>query len=91
MGRHTFNLSDDWSACGRCKQKLNRGVCMCCGSGFTHVCSICIKTKKGKWNMAIGDNKGCDKHLQKGDIRFPKEFPKCEHVIAEEKARIAGW
>lgn len=93
MGRHTMALSDDWSACTRCNQKLEHGVCMCCGSGFKHVCGICMKkNKKSKpWGWAIGDNNGCDDHLQKGDVKFPKKFQKCKHVIAEEKARQAGW
>lgn len=87
MGRHTMNLSDDWDACTRCNQKLEHGVCMCCGSGFK---SVCYKYPKCK-GWALGDNEGCDKHLKKGDKKFPKDFPKCEHIIAEEKAKDAGW
>ena len=95
MGRHTMSLSDDWSACTKCNMKLDHGVCNCCGCGFSHVCSICMQTKKGKnskpWNMALGDNVGCDEHLQIDDVFFPPEYPKCEHIIAEEKAKEAGW
>ncbi len=93
MGRHTINLSDDWSTCTKCNQKLEHGVCMCCGAGSKSICKKCMDTnKKGKdWGWAIGDNVGCDDHLKKTDFRFPKDFPKCEHIIAEEKARLAGW
>lgn len=80
MGRHTTNLSD-WDHCGLCNRDLEHGVCMCCGSGTKHICPYCMKTKKKgvEWGWAIGDNKGCDEHLQKGDIKFPMEF-NCFHV-----------
>ena len=93
MGRHTIALSNDWSTCTRCNQKLEHGVCMCCGAGGKSVCKECMDTeKKGKdWGWTIGDNKGCDEHLKKTDFKFPKDFPKCKHILAEEKARHAGW
>lgn len=81
MGRHTMSLSGDGSTCTKCNQKLEHGVCMCCGSGWKHICGFCmrIKKRKGKeWGWALGDNKGCDEHLQKGDIKFPMEFH-CHH------------
>lgn len=89
MGRHTVHLSEDWSRCTRCDQDLENGVRMCCGSGSKHVCSKCMKTKKrGKdWGWAIGTNKYCDEHLAKTDFKFPKEFPDCEHILAEKKKR----
>lgn len=94
MGRHTYALSDDWESCTRCNLKLDHGVCNCCGSGFKHVCGICMDSKKKKgvrWGWALGNNKGCDEHLQKDDVMFPPEYPDCEHVIAEKKAREVGW
>ena len=93
MGRHTWLLSNDWSTCTRCNEKLDHNVCNCCGAGSKHVCEFCIKfNKKGnQWNWAIGDNRGCDEHLQIGDVFFPPEYPDCEHIIAEKKAREVGW
>lgn len=76
MGRHTTNLSD-WEHCGLCDKDLERGVCMCCGTGYKSVCYMYMKGKCKGW--AIGHNKGCDEHLQKGDIKFPMEFT-CPHV-----------
>ena len=47
MGRHTLALSDDWSTCTRCNQKLERDVCMCCGVGCKGVCWKYLKCKDG--------------------------------------------
>lgn len=86
MGRHTVMLSDDWSTCTKCNQKLEHGVCMCCGAGTKGICTFCMKqkSKKGKdLGWRIGDNKGCDEHLQKGDVKFPMEF-NCIHVSCND-------
>jgi len=87
MGRHTMALSDDWNTCTRCNQKLEHDVCMCCGAGCKGVCWKYPKCM----GWAIGTNKGCDKHLKKTDVKFPKDFSECEHIIAEKKASEAGW
>lgn len=87
MGRHTWALSDDWNTCTRCDQKLKHSVCMCCGAGTKGVCWKYPKCK----GWAIGTNKGGSIHPKSSDFEFPKMFPDCEHVIAEKKAREAGW
>ncbi len=83
-------LSDDYETCTRCCVKLDYGVCNCCGSGFKHVC-FKYMTKSSCQGWALGNNKGCDEHIQIGDVMFPPDYGKCEHRLAEEKAREVGW